>query len=223
MNSELMDKSLWIQMWKNAQTGFHLDQVNPLLEKHASSLELTPNDRVFVPLCGKSLDLVYLLKSNFKVIGIELSPFAIEQFFKTHALNPINRVTGELIAHECGNLTIFEGDYYALNPETVGPFEAIYDRAALIAMPPNAQQQYVDHLLKLSDRKTPILLITLDYEPLAMAGPPFATPDTQVRRLFSEGYSIQMLQSEDVLEKNLKFKSRGLTWLKENVWLITPE
>ena len=154
MNSELIDKSLWIQMWENAQTGFHLDQVNPLLEKHVSSLALTPNDRIFVPLCGKSLDLIYLLKSNFKVIGIELSPIAIEQFFKVHAQKPIRRVTGELIAHESENLTIFEGDYYALNPETAGPFEAIYDRAALIAMPPNAQQQYVDHLMKLSDRKT---------------------------------------------------------------------
>src|SRR3546814_8142059 len=83
-----MDPDFWQQRWRDNRIGFHRDGVLPLLEKHWPSLGLATGSRVFVPLCGKSLDMAWLAARGHRVLGVELSPLAVGQFFDENGLAP---------------------------------------------------------------------------------------------------------------------------------------
>ena len=117
---------------------------------------------------------------------------------------------------------MIEGDFFKLTTETVGTVDAVYDRAALIAMPPALQERYAAQLLALTPVTAPVLLITLDYDPAEMSGPPFATPAGQVRQLFGDRYQLQPLEQVDALAANPALQGRGLSALTETVWRLRP-
>ena len=52
-----MEASYWQQRWEINQIGFHGDEVNPLLVSHIGALGLDKGARLFLPLCGKTLDI----------------------------------------------------------------------------------------------------------------------------------------------------------------------
>ena len=216
-----MDPQFWLEKWENRQIGFHLDTVNPILERHWPVMEADQQRPVFVPLCGKSLDLIWLRRQDHSVIGAELSPLAVEQFFAENGLQPSSGEQDGIRFWEAAGIRIFEGDFFALTPGHLPATCAIYDRAALIAMPPERQATYAAHLYKLSP--TPILLITLEYNPDEMAGPPFSTPGAQVERVFGQQFRIERLESRDVLADNPALQARGLTALWETAWYLTPK
>lgn len=216
-----MRAEFWLKKWEDAETGFHQDQVHPLLVRHWPALERGPGCRVLVPLCGKSVDMVYLAGLDHAVTGIELSALAIRQFFAEQCLEPETSARAGFRVHAAGALRLIEGDFFALETGLVGPVDAVYDRAALIAMPPERQTDYVRQLEPLA-ATAPILLVTLDYDPAEMQGPPFATPPAQVERLFDERYRIHCLARQDALADNPGLARRGLTGLSETVWHLRP-
>ena len=217
-----MDAPFWIDMWEKAQTGFHLTNVHPMLGSHWPALGGDPGDKVLVPLCGKSLDLIYLMSQGYSVTGVELSPIAIRQFLAEHDLKANQTDIGGMPIYEVHGLRLIEGDFYQLSQKTIGHVDAIYDRAALIAMPPATQQQYASQLMALTQATAPILLITFDYDPSEMNGPPFATPPDQVYRLFEDRYHVERLEKLDALSDNPGLQNRGLTRLSETAWLLKP-
>jgi thiopurine S-methyltransferase len=215
-----MDPQFWLEKWENRQIGFHLDTVNPILQRHWPVTEADQRGSVFVPLCGKSLDLIWLRRQGHSAIGVELSPLAVEQFFAENGLQPSSGEQDGIRFWEADGIRIFEGDFFALAPGHLPATCAVYDRAALIAMPPEHQPAYAAHLYKLSP--TPILLITLEYTPDEMTGPPFSTPGAQVKRVFGQTVSNRALESRDVLADNPVLQARGLTALRETAWRLTP-
>ena len=217
-----MDKAFWIERWEQAQIGFHLPAVHPLLARHWTALGVGPGSRVFVPLCGKSVDLVYLLQQGMSVTGIELSPLAIRQFLAEQSLVAEPADAGGLPLFEVSGLRLFQGDFFQLDAAVLGPVDAVYDRAALIALPPDLQTRYAARLQALAQPAAPILLITFDYDPADMSGPPFATPAEQVRRLFGDRYVIEVLEQVDALADNPALQQRGLRWLTETAWRLLP-
>ncbi len=217
-----MDAKFWTEKWEQPQIGFHLPAVHPMLARHWSALGLKANAHVFVPLCGKSLDLIDLMSQGCRVTGAELSPIAIRQFLAEQALQAeVAQIDGMPVSIAQG-LRLIEGDFFRLIQQTIGQIDAVYDRAALIAMPPDLQGRYANQLLALTPELAPILLITLDYDQAEMSGPPFAIPAEQVRRLFDERYQVEMLEQIDALADNPALQSRGLTGLAETAWVLRP-
>jgi thiopurine S-methyltransferase len=213
-----MDPQFWLEKWEAHQIGFHLDTVNPLLERHWPPAGLREGGTVLVPLCGKSIDLVYLRRLGHGVIGVELSPLAIRQFFAGHGLQPAARSIAGMEAFEAEGICLIRGDFFELRPESLPGIDGVYDRAALIAMPPDRQPAYAAQLMALAPETAPILLITLEYDPGEMAGPPFSTPPEQVERLFGGRYRVEKLESGDALAGNAGLRERGLTALTETAW-----
>lgn len=215
-----MEHDFWHQRWHRNEIGFHQDQVHTRLVAFWSHLGLAAGTRVLVPLCGKSLDLMWLAEHGHQVVGVELSELALAAFCREHDLQPaIDRQHG-LQRWQAGAFTFFCGDFMALDRVLLGPVGAVYDRAALIALPPAMRPGYAAHLQQLSG-PVPQLLITLEYPQEQMSGPPFAVLEDEVRRLYAER-QVDRLATHDVLADQPRFRAKGLDWLREAVYLIAP-
>jgi thiopurine S-methyltransferase len=214
-----MEPEFWHQRWESNQIGFHEGQVNAYLARHYADLELTPGQTVFVPLCGKSVDLRWLADQGAYVLGVELSPIAVQSFFAEQGLTPRTRHEGTFTVWESGPIRLFCGDYFALAPANLAGVHAVYDRAALIALPPERRADYVAHLNRLVPGARRTLLVTLEYPQEQMKGPPFSVPEREVHTLFA-GARIEPLGTQDVLADNPRFREKGLTRLLECAYRI---
>ncbi|MBL6986856.1 MAG: thiopurine S-methyltransferase [Methylobacter sp.] len=215
-----MQHEFWHERWKQNQIGFHKQEINPHLQHYWSGLSVSQGDRVFAPLCGKSKDMLWLLGMGYQVVGVELSPIAVESFFYENDLKPTVRRNGAFLVSEVEGLQIFCGDFFALQPADLGHVKAVYDRASLVALPADLRIKYVSNLSTLLSKNTQILLITLDYPSHEMQGPPFSVKDKEVERLFSPWCNVELLASEDVLEQESTFKERGLTSMAEQTYRL---
>lgn len=217
-----MDANFWLQRWQDNLTGFHQQEINPRLDAFWPQLQLTPGDQVFVPLCGKSLDMLWL-REQYAVLGVELSPVAIEAFFSENGLKPEHSRQGLFSVCETDRLTLLCGDFFDLQPEQLRRVRAVYDRASLIALPEDMRVRFVHHLTELLPPAVPMLLVTLDYDQAQMDGPPFSLEEQEVRDLFASRWSIQRLYEEDILAKEPRFRERGLSRMVEKVYLLNKQ
>lgn len=185
-----MDASFWLQRWREGRIGFHEGAPNAYLVKHVARLASTR--RVLVPLCGKTEDLAFLASQGHEVVGIELVEDAVRQFFAEHHLVPSITSTDAFQVYNAGAITILVGDFFATSAELVGSIHAIYDRAALIALPAEMRTRYVTQLSRIAPDAKRELLVTVDYPAGSFEGPPFSVSASEVRTLFANA-SIEEL------------------------------
>ena len=215
-----MQPEFWLERWERGEIGFHLDDINPYLRQYWPQLQIRAGSRVLVPLCGKSLDMLWLRDQGYRVAGVELSQLAVEAFFQAAGLVPEITAMGELQHYAAGDIEIFCGDFFALTPNDVPDLAAIYDRAALIALPPDLRSRYVRHLATLAGKPAVSLLVTMDYPQAQMSGPPFSVNEAEVRQLYDGLAQVGPLAAFDVLEQNERFRQRGLTRMHEHVYRL---
>jgi len=211
-----MDEQFWHKKWESKDIAFHAATPNPLLLSYFDQLGLANNARVFLPLCGKTLDIGWLLNQGYRVAGAELSTVAVEELFSELGLTPMRSELGAVQRYQAHHLDIFVGDIFALNSELLGPVDAIYDRAALVALPDTLRAAYTT-LLKEITHTAPQLLINYDYDQTAQAGPPFSISDAELASHYQAAYHVQLLSSNAVAG-GLKGKCPAL----EKVWLLLP-
>ena len=214
-----MEADFWHNRWENNLTGFHLDEVNPYLKMYWPELNVKRGARVFVPLSGKTRDLIWLAEQGYEVVAIELSPLAVAAFFNENDLMPEKHEIEGLEYWQSGKITLFCGDFFALTTETLGKVDSVYDRASLIALPPAMRQSYAQKLTELCQR-VPKLLITLEYEQSKMDGPPFSVSEDEVRALYQANYQVKQLSAQDVLGNNAKFREKGLDYMNECIYQL---
>ncbi|CRM81670.1 MULTISPECIES: thiopurine S-methyltransferase [Pseudomonas] len=216
-----MQPEFWQERWARNQIGFHLPEVNPYLQRHWPQSGLVDGAKVLVPLCGKSLDLVWLASQGCHVMGVELSEQAVEAFFNEQGLAPQISRRGDFKVYQTGLIEVWCGDFFALDAQAVAGCSALYDRAALIALPPLMRAQYAERLTALLGRGCQGLLVTLDYDQVQKAGPPFAVSDAEVRVLLGEHWALDRLEEQDILGESWKFVQDGVTRLDERVYRLT--
>ena len=215
-----MKKEFWLERWERAEIGFHQDEINPYLLQHWPELHAAGGE-VFVPLCGKSLDMVWLRKQGHAVLGVELSSIAVQDFFSQSGQIP-RRVSSEKFdSCEADQIRILCGDFFDLGKDDLAKVSAVYDRASMVALPPEMRERYVRHLVSILPPATPILLITFDYPQAEMPGPPFAVAVSEVEALYRGHAKISLLAQHDVLAQNPRFQQRGMSRLQENIFLLT--
>ncbi len=216
-----MEPKFWQERWARNQIGFHLPEVNPYLQRHWPKLALAEGAKVLVPLCGKSLDLMWLASCGHRVLGVELSEQAVEAFFSEQGLVPRISQRGVFKVYQADLIEVWCGDFFALDAEALADCSALYDRAALIALPPLMRAQYAEHLNALLRPGCQGLLITLDYDQTQKAGPPFAVTDDEVKVLLGSHWSVQVVEQQDILGESWKFVQDGVTRLEERVYQLT--
>ncbi|MDE1346188.1 thiopurine S-methyltransferase [Vibrio aestuarianus] len=213
----MKDPEFWHNKWAANQIGFHLEDVNPLLIEFWGYTKPQREDSVFVPLCGKSEDLIWLASKHDAVQGVELSEIAVRSFFSEHFYTPqVTRINSWHELYQFDELSIYSGDYFTAPMEAV---DIIYDRAALVALPPEMRIEYANRLKSLLKPQGRILLVSLDYVQDEMPGPPFSVSEEEIRQLYS-GYTVTHLSRDDADESHPKINKQGLTRFAEDVWLI---
>jgi len=212
-----MDTSFWLEKWQNNNIGFHRSEANPVLVKYFPQLSLAQDSRVFVPLCGKTLDIAWLLSQGYRVAGAELVEMAIEQLFVELEVEPKILEVGNIKQYSAENIDIFVGDIFELSDEILGSVEAIYDRAALVALPEEMRHRYTAHLIEITN-KAPQLLVTYEYDQNLMAGPPFSISNEEVNQHYGDNYDLTLIVSN-----NVPGRLKGKCAATENVWLLQSD
>jgi len=213
------DPNFWLERWQNNEIGFHSEDVQPALIKHWPMLHMPRGARVFVPLCGKTLDMAWLAAAGHVVVGSELSPLAVDAFFAERELTPQTRSQPPFTIKSMGSYELWCGDFFALDKNEIN-VSAAYDRAALVAMPPDLQPHYAAKMAELLPAGAKVLLIGLDYDPKEMQGPPFNVPKARVQDMFGKDFDVSVIDARDGLTKSEHLKKRGITWLEEASYLL---
>lgn len=217
-----MDADFWHERWAKNETGFHQQEVHPYLQQFWPTLGVAPGSRVFVPLCGKSRDLLWLREQGYAVIGVELSPLAAENFFTENALSAsvAQRDGFSIHASEGAHpeLAIYCGDFFRLTAAHLAGVNAVFDRAALVALPPAMRRNYAAHMQRILAPETSTLLVSFEYPQEEMQGPPFSVEEAEVRALFAPAAEVQLMDETDILEREPRFRERGLTRLREKAF-----
>lgn len=215
-----MDKEFWLERWKKNEIGFHMSRPHAFLPRFFPRLQTVPGDAVFVPLCGKSPDLLWLHSQGLHVVGVELSRLAIDDFVTDNALAAQWQTNAELPFFFADNYRIYCGDLFTLGTADLCGARVVYDRASLVALPAEMRQRYASHLADILLPGTRLLTIAYEYNQAESPGPPFAVSLTEVEGLFGDNFSIESLVEEDTLAKHQGLAARGVTCLTEYAVLM---
>jgi thiopurine S-methyltransferase len=218
-----MNPDFWHERWRRGEIGWHRNEINVHLQEHWPRLAVRPGERVFVPLCGKSLDLLWLAGEGHRVLGVEISTLAVDTFFDENALSPEILDEPPFRRYRAAEIEILCGDFFDLAQVHLDGVTAVLDRASLVAMPPAMRSQYAEHLQGLLPDGAVSLLIAFDYDQSQMEGPPFSVQGVEVRRLFGARFDIEPVARVDVLAENEQLRQRGLSTLAEQVYVLHPK
>ena len=209
-----MDANFWHQRWEKNEIGFHQGEVNALMIDNFQTLSLVKKSRIFVPLCGKTRDIAWLLSEGRRVVGAELSQLAVNQLFTDLGVEPDISTVGKLQHYKAVNIDIFVGDIFNLSADIIGMVDAIYDRAALVAFPVDLRAKYALHVNEIT-KTAPQLLICFEYDQTEIQGPPFSIDKKELVRVYGEHYNLTQLASVAV-DGGLK----GICPAQETAWLL---
>ncbi len=212
-----MDAEFWHRRWQNNEITFHEGKANALLVRYFEQLFGQPGSRVFLPLCGKSRDIGWLMSKGYPVAGAELSETAIEQLFSDLGVDPERSELGNLMQYSADGIDIFVGDIFHLSASVLGAIDVVYDRAALVALPEEMRRRYAAHLMQIT-KMAPQFLITFEYDQTKMDGPPFSVTGDEVSRCYGDRFDTTRKASVDIAG-GLK----GRCAATENLWLLRAD
>lgn len=210
-----MEASFWHDAWSEGRIGFHQNDINRYLQQYWPILNLEVDSEVLVPLCGKSLDMLWLQRQGYQVLGVELSEFALKEFVAENNLHsePIDHAP--FCGYQLPEMTLLCGDFFHLNRKTCQEVKAVYDRAALVAFPFEMRKKYAMHLKSILPQETQMLLVALAYDPAKLTGPPFSVEENEVHQLYGKHFNITSLISK-------KFQRKGVD-VTETAYLLAPK
>ena len=217
-----MKAKFWLERWQSNQIGFHQAEHNPLLLEYWPTLNLPDEAKVFVPLCGKSLDMQWLTSRGHEVVGVEIAQVAIDDYFSDE-LEVTKDYVDRFVIYGGRRTNIYHGDFFDLTSPLVEDISAVFDRAALIALPPDMRFRYVDHMLRIIPDQCKILLITLEYDQSLLSGPPHAVHEEEVAELFKHRCVVELVDSFVTTALPPKFQNQGVQQAIESVYVITKQ
>ncbi len=218
-----MDHDFWHSRWQENIIGFHQEQINPYLVEYWPNLHAPKGTTVFVPLCGKSRDMGWLHAQGYKVVGVELSPLAVEAFFKEEGIAAQQTTQGPFQVAQGEGIRLFTGDFFAMDAQTLKDVSAVYDRASMVALPPQMRRDYAAHMKAICPAKVNIMLVAIEFTPVDVEGPPFTVTEQEVRKLYEPEFSVQCVMRADMTDKVPRMKERGISALYETVYLLKRE
>jgi len=215
-----MTKQYWLDKWQHNDIKFNQDDVNVYLQRYYSRFNLSKSELIFVPLCGKSIDMLWLMNKGHHVVGVELSSVACKAFFEDNHLAYQVKTRGSFITYFNDSITLYCGDFFELMPGLMGNIKSVYDRGAFIAFPPDMRGQYVAQLASLIAVGGKIIMNTIEYDERREEGPPYSASFKNIAQLYQSSFHINQLE-QSVYEVPEHLKSQGLLTANHAVYLLT--
>jgi len=215
-----MEADYWRQRWEEKNIPFHEGCVNGYLKFYFERLNCKTGDRVFVPLCGKALDMQWICDQGCEVLGVELSPIAVTEYFEDNEIEYRCSRESPFDVFSGGGATLLCGDIFDMSHAHFQGIEAIYDRAAYIAFDPDQRRRYAEFLCAMLPQGAPVLLLTLEYPQALMDGPPFSVGEAEVRERFTSRYHVAHLETRDIIRKQPRFQQKGLPELLAHAFML---
>lgn len=215
-----MHNEFWQDRWTRDEIGFHQQSVNQYLADHWSAFSKNQSESVFVPLCGKSRDILWINQKGHPVLGVELSPIACKDFFEEAELTAQVHQSSPFSHYIHDDIEILCGDFFALTPAQLSQIKIVYDRAALIALPTDMRAKYADHLTHLLKPGVQMLLVCMEYPQEEMQGPPFSVEEDEVSRLYGSHFDIEKIHSDELGSDNPFSKRKGLSNAREVIYKL---
>ena len=215
-----MKPEYWIEGWQQGRRGFDQGDPHRWLAEHWSTLGVATDATVFVPLCGKTVDMVWLAEQGHSIIGVEVSEIAVDEFFEMVGLTPEIEEVGPLAVYRAGPYELWRGDLFELPAAVFDRIDAVYDRASIVALPPDIRRRYAEVLTMQIRPEAHWYLVSFTYDQNEMDGPPHSVPLTEIDTLFGEEFEIETLVDESVIERAAAMQERGLTQMRETLSLL---
>ena len=215
-----MDRQYWHQRWQSNEIGFNQSQPNILMQRYFPKLDLKTGDRIFVPLCGKSIDMIWLARQGYKVIGVEIDEHACKAFFEENKIRFKLTAIDDFKVYQSDEITLFSGDFFCLNKKILDKVDAVYDRAALIALPKMLRSRYSAHMAKILGSNAKMMLITTSYNQSEMQGPPFSIDEVEIDMLYKTNFDITKVYNKEVKSIPQHLRAKGLKHAIEQVYLL---
>ena len=201
-----------------------MSEVYPGLTEFWPKLSLKQNSTVLVPLCGKSLDMLWLAEQGFHVVGIEASSKALEQFMEKSGQQFSRTHSHGYTVFKSPKIELWQGNFMNFPEHALHSIDAIYDKAAIVALPPEMRNRYASKLLNLGNRSMEIFLQSFEYEQTEMHGPPFSVDENEIHTHFSHRFDITIMNERSMLEDVKKFQQRGLSsYFVEKIYRLSPQ
>ena len=215
-----MEPDFWHKRWEAGRLGFHQQKINSRLKKlwHIAAPE--KGGKVLAPLCGKSLDMLWLARGGYEVVGIEVSDIACRDFYVENKLKYARTDDPPFVKFSGGGIDLWCGDFFDLKPGDMADIHTVYDRAALIALPEAMRADYASHLASILRPGSRVFLISMDYDQNKMKGPPFSVPENSIRGMFENEFSIEIIAQSSGPDIVGNLADRGLDTLNEKVYLL---
>jgi thiopurine S-methyltransferase len=210
----------WLKFWENNETNWHGDRITQELVEYFELFALETRDKVFVPLCGKSLDMIYIMNQGFSVVGVEISEIGVRQFFSENNLTYKITKVDDFDLYSSENLEIYCGDFFSLTSKHLNNVKAVLDSKSLIALEPDLRQKYAKHLNDIISLGVRILLVTLQYPQHQMSGPPFSVDESEVESLFSMAFESRKLKSFNDIENGSKLVRAGVDFINNAAYCL---
>ena len=216
-----MKAEFWKERWEQDQLGWHQDAANPQLAREWPNLGVAADSLVFVPLCGKTLDMHWLREQGHPVLGAELSPIACRDFFAETEIPVEPETRGAFERYEANGYRLLCGDFFDLRAEDLEGVGGVFDRGSLIALPPDMRERYAKHMTAILPATVKILLLTVQYDQSVVGGPPHSVPTEEVERLFGHAFALTLRHlSEPSKPQHPRFQQAGLATWQEGVWVL---
>ena len=218
-----MEQAFWHDKWSRKEIGFHLSEAHPWLVRYLDDHPISKEDVVFVPLCGKTLDIGLFLAQGIEVIANELSETAVIELFEGLALNPtVSPWNGDGKIYQADNLTVYVGDFFQLTEKELAGTALVYDRAAIVALPLEMRKDYSNKMKQICGQAKQVLM-TLEYDQEVMAGPPFSVTKQEVKEHYADQYALTEVIRRDIIEQEPRFKQKGLPEFIQALYELNPK
>jgi thiopurine S-methyltransferase len=214
----MKQKVNWHEFWsREGNPGFHEKTGNTYLKQFLPQFNLQPGDHIFLPLCGKTVDMLWLQQQGFQVSGVELSEVAVKAFFEESKMEYEVRQIENFTCYIGDHITLYQGNFIDLKPEFLASCKLIYDRASMVAIEADIRDFYCQHMLEIIPADAAMLLILLEYDQSIIPGPPFSVSIEEASSYYGQYFQLQTLLREEVIDQEPRWRERGLDSFKETV------
>lgn len=191
------NRQFWEQAWADGRTRFHGEGPNPNLLTHAPKV-FSSAQRLLVPLCGKSHDLIWLVGRGHGVVGVELARQPLDELINEHQLEGAWEQNQFQVKGQ--RFSLYHQDFF----HHEGRYEGIYDRACYVALTSELRERMAKRYYDLLAPQGKILLLTLKHE--QESGPPFSISDEEIEEHFSNGFEIKVLATQTDQERTIEVR-----------------